>query len=507
MISRTHTRWLTVGLLAVAIAVVAATAALAAPDLAPTSQGSSCAWQSIGSAAKSAYFAAAAMDTENNHLYVYGGLDQDREALNTVQRIDLSGASIKPAPHTTVTGVPALKRYGAAGAFRAKGDDSAVYFIGGSGSMATGSGTDDVQVYNVKTKTWSLITPGGAFEDRLLHAAAYDPEHDVIWITGGIGQCSLDDIDQGKCTARTFATKYLEFDDTTGDASWHQLSGTGPNQVYGHVMVYDSAAKQMLLVGGTRDGQLGMSTVWALDLSKDVDSATWDQLSVGGVSLPRLALHGGAYDASRNRVVVYGGVTSNMNLPDENVSNGTYALDLTQSPPAWADLGTTVQDRVGPAMGYAPLHQSVILAGGRRKDQGSSPQDVQRGSYALECADQPTQIPPPPTVPATSTSATPTDVPTQLPPPPTVPVTPTKTTEPPESVQVCDFITRFGRVPAAVIADAVANPTKVYGFYLTCNPNVQPSLANRPRRYLSIHDTARPWHPLYNSLELKCGCP
>jgi hypothetical protein len=429
-------------------------------------------------------------------------LDQTQATLSTVQRIDLSGTSIRPALHSLVTGVPSLKRYGAAGAFRAKGDDSAVYFIGGSGDVQNGTGSSDVQVYNVKNKSWTKDTPGGTFENRLLHAAAYDPDHDVIWVTGGIAKCGLADIADGKCTARTFATKYIEFDAVSGAARWRQLAGAGPNQVYGHVMVYDSVGKRMLVIGGTRDGRLGSNTVWALDLSKDTANASWSQLSTAGANLPRLALHAGAFDASRNRVVIYGGVVSNFNLPGENASTATYALDLSQNPPAWANLNASLQERVGAVMEYTPLHKEVVIAVGRRKAKVPPPQDVQRSSHALSCADQPTQIPPPSTPVATTTN-----VPTVLPSPPTPIPTASATPKPPESVQVCKFIQRFARVPSAVISAAVANPTKVYGFYLNCNPNIMPNMLNRPRRYLSIHDTARPWHPLYNSLELKCGCP
>jgi hypothetical protein len=445
------------------------------------------------------------MDTENNHLYVYGGLDQAQETLDTVQRIDLSGSSIQPAPHTIVTGVAAQKRFGAAGTFRGTAGKADVLFIGGADDVQTGTGTDDVQVFDTKGKSWSTLTTSGAFEDRLFHAAAYDPVHDVVWVTGGIARCGLDDIANNRCTARTFPTKYLAFDDAAGTSTWSVLSGAGPNQVYGHTMVYDPSGKRMIVVGGSRDGRQGSNNVWVLDLSDaDVAKASWSSVTAGGATLPRIALHGAAYDAARDWVVVYGGVTSNFNVPSENTNTAAYALDMTQSPPVWVNLGASLQARVGPAMAYAPLHQSVVLTGGRRQAQASPPQDVLRSSHALSCADQPTPQPTP-TQPATAIPSPPTALPSPVTPMPSA--TPPTQPTPGGEVQVCSFITRFGRVPPAVIAAALANPNSVYGYNLGCNPNTPPNLLNRPRRYLSIHDTARPWHPLYNSLEMKCGCP
>jgi hypothetical protein len=507
MVLRLHRfRWV-VGLLVIVLAGLTVAAAYAAPNAAPAAQGSTCNWRSIGNANKASYYAAAAMDTVADHMYIYGGLDQSQATLDTVQRIDLSGTSITPAPHSIVTGVSALKRFGAAGAFRVHGNDTAAFFIGGADSVRRGVGSDDVQVYDTKNKSWKKITTSGTFEDRLLHAAAYDPVHDVIWVTGGIAKCGLDDIANNRCTARTFPTKYLEFDDAAGTATWHQLSGSGPNQLYGHTMVYDENGKRMILFGGSRDGRQGSNNVWILDLSDaDVTKAKWAQVSAGGVTVPKLALHGAAFDSARNMLVVYGGVTTNFNMPNENTSSATFALDVTKNPPVWSNLGVSIQERVGPAMAYAPLHQVVVINGGRRRAHVPPPQDVQRSSHALSCADQPTQIPPPSTA-----QPSPTTPPTVLPSPPTpmITATPARPTQPTPGgdVQVCSFIQRFNRIPPAVISAALANPDTVYGYNLRCNPSVPASLANRPRRYLSIHDTARPWHPLYNSLEMKCGCP
>lgn len=69
----------------------------------------------------------------------------------------------------------------------------------------------------------------------------------------------------------------------------------------------------------------------------------------------------------------------------------------------------------------------------------------------------------------------------------------------------CDFIR--GRVPDAVIASALANPQKVYGYNQPRNPNVPPGRYNLPRTHLSLMNTHVPYHPLFNTLVFKPGCP
>lgn len=493
--------------IAVVASMVALLLAATTSQARPAQQAPSCGWQGIGNASKAVYYPAVAMDTDNHQMYVYGGLDQALDTQNTVQKIDLSGTDIRPAPHGTVTGVASLKRFGAAGAYRSRGDDSAVYFVGGAGDVMTGQGTNDVQQFNVKTRQWSSLSAGGSLEDRLFPAAAYDPLHDVIWVTGGIKSCGISDATSGNCPARTFPTRYLAFDPTTGAAQWSQLGGTGPSQVYGHGMVFDPAGKRLLVVGGSRDGRVGTNDVWQLDLADaDPANATWSTLSTAGVSLPRVALHGAALDTGRNWLVVYGGVTSNFNTPGENTPTTTYALDLGTTPPTWIDLGTGLQQRIGAGMAYSARHQGVVLAGGRRVSRAQPPQDVQRDSNILQCADQGTSLPPPETPVPTATRTAPP--PTVLPPPVTATATQSAPpTQPATNAQVCAFIQRFNRVPPAAIADAMANPSRIGGWGKSCNPGVPDSGANPDRRYLSLLNINKPYHPLFNGLVFRCGCP
>jgi hypothetical protein len=70
---------------------------------------------------------------------------------------------------------------------------------------------------------------------------------------------------------------------------------------------------------------------------------------------------------------------------------------------------------------------------------------------------------------------------------------------------VCRLVT--DRVPAAAIAWAVANPTLVGGWDQLSNPNVPESPFNPRRRSLCLVNIGLPYHPLYNALVYKAGCP
>jgi hypothetical protein len=47
----------------------------------------------------------------------------------------------------------------------------------------------------------------------------------------------------------------------------------------------------------------------------------------------------------------------------------------------------------------------------------------------------------------------------------------------------------------------------VLGWNQLCDPNKLASRFNYPRAWLSIQQIGQAYHPLYNSLEWKCGCP
>lgn len=63
------------------------------------------------------------------------------------------------------------------------------------------------------------------------------------------------------------------------------------------------------------------------------------------------------------------------------------------------------------------------------------------------------------------------------------------------------------KVPTDVIASALANPSSVLGWGMPSNPSLPPSRYNPYRTWLTLQRPSTPYHPLFNSVEFKAGCP
>jgi hypothetical protein len=89
---------------------------------------------------------------------------------------------------------------------------------------------------------------------------------------------------------------------------------------------------------------------------------------------------------------------------------------------------------------------------------------------------------------------------------PTVPATPMAPPAPEPAVDcICRGVLR--QVPPAVVADAVANPDRVRGWRLPLNPNTPVGPGNPLRTCLALARPSVPYHPVWNTVTWKVGCP
>ncbi len=467
--------------------------ASARPAEAPAQQATpKCDWRDVGNLNRSVAYAASAMDTTNGVMYVYGGYSdpsaqfQTQSAISTITfGATLTAGDTKVAA-LSVSGAP--DREALAGVYRPKGDDSAIYWIAGRNN--SGDTNNDVYEYKIKTKAWSRLATTGAFGDRDEHVAAYDPKHDVIWVAAGESKACT----SVPCQAPAMPTHYLQFDATTGAASWHDGPSGGP-RAKGPTMVYDAKKERMLVFGGTPDGSKGTDGLWALDLSDaDVTKAKWAEVKPAGTG-PSVAVHGAAYDAERNWMVVYGGMKTNYAVGNkETGETRTFALDLNVDPPMWRNLGSTVGDRIQPVMEYLPQHKAVVMTSGRVAILDPvQDQFTKRTIHALVCA---AVVEPTATTPH---GPRPTDTPGTGPQPTAMP-TPTLNASP----DICESVK--SRVPPAVLNAAAGAPNTISGYGQPCNPNLPAGPLNPLRRFLNLQNPSVRFHPLYNGVVWKCGC-
>lgn len=132
-----------------------------------------------------------------------------------------------------------------------------------------------------------------------------------------------------------------------------------PGNLSEHAMVRDIANDRLVVFGGIRNGVLSNET-WSYD---PVNKA-WNQVLTAGIApSPRREVLG-AYDARRNRMIVFGGTAAS------GYTNDAFALDLTPGAESWTELAAG--DPVKPlARTHGVLivderHDRAVLYGGYR---------------------------------------------------------------------------------------------------------------------------------------------
>jgi hypothetical protein len=133
---------------------------------------------------------------------------------------------------------------------------------------------------------------------------------------------------------------------------WHLMSpATAPTDGrYAGAMVHDAARRQIVLFGGTTSANVKLADTWVYDDS----SGSWSQKSPTMAPSPRLQ-HAMAYDATRARVVLFGGNDAN------GVTGDTWEWDGTN----WALVATTgPAPRANHMMTYDTVRQRIVLTGG-----------------------------------------------------------------------------------------------------------------------------------------------
>lgn len=450
---------------------------------APLAQGGvdlACSWEKlVPQMPLGLYYSATTYDAIGRKAYSYGGVNQAGQAVDNVSILDLSNADLTKARFSNAATVGSRSlSYGAAAAFRPAGDKSAAYFIGGADP--NGDGKNQVQVYTLKTNTWRSTVPSGSV-DRIFSAAVYVPGHDVIVVQGGTKRCPLDGGTpaQGDCQGENLGTSFLKIDDATGELRFLPGPKGGPQNLMGSTLVYEPLAKKVLAYGGSPDNNLAETRVFSLDLADpDLSKASWMALTVEGARPQGRYLHAAAYDTTRRMMVLQGGIRVGGMTDSEKVQTDTWALDLSTVTPRWVNLTATLRDLVGGAMVYPAQHGKPVQLGGRAqyKSRTAPVQTANRDVNALACRTAPTPTPEPTRVPVNVGAP-----------------------------KVCDGLR--GKVPSAIINNAITNPMDISGFGEPANPALPPGPLNPPKTYLGLQNTGVPFHPLFNSVIFKPACP
>ncbi len=163
--------------------------------------------------------------------------------------------------------------------------------------------------------------------------------------------CVVTDPQAVNCGTAQSTVATLSVGDCT--VEWKQVSTTGPGPRRNPGLAYDAKRERLVLFGGSNDsGPLGDTWEW--------DGSVWTQRSSGG-PVPRFG-HAMAFDAARDRVILFGGYAAG------NIAQGdTWSWDGT----SWTRVATTGPSaRFYPTMTFDAARGEVILFGGVQQDFG-----------------------------------------------------------------------------------------------------------------------------------------
>ena len=210
-----------------------------------------------------------------------------------------------------------------------------VIVTGGDGSAGPTAAT-----WEWSGTAWTRTATTGP-SARMWASMVYDPDRRRTVLFGGLAGTSI-------------LGDTWEYD----GAAWRQLSATGPSARYAHEMVYDVARRRVVLVGG-RNAATPLSDVW------EFDGSAWHQVAATALTA-RFAL-GLAFDVARERTVAFGGYG-----PTTGGTQQSLAGTWTRANADWEQrTGTEPSARDHVAMVYDAGRQRVVLYGGISSEGGS----------------------------------------------------------------------------------------------------------------------------------------
>ncbi len=200
---------------------------------------------------------------------------------------------------------------------------------------------------------WSQISiPGTVPGQRHSPQWGYDPARNRLLVFGGYGQHYLGD-------------SYAYLNDVwelklNGNPSWNELSpsGVAPQGRLAGSAVYDVLNQRFVGFGGTAG--LPIDT-WQLDLK---GQPMWSTVNTNGVEPNGSYGMTAIFDAARNRMIVFGGSTSEAYF---GTHNRTWELDLKPAIPVWRELhpaGTPPVGRRSLTSIFDPRRDRMVIFGG-----------------------------------------------------------------------------------------------------------------------------------------------
>jgi hypothetical protein len=246
-------------------------------------------------------------------------------------------------------------RYGAASAYDGAHDTLIVF--GGTDRttyyndvrvLANASGANGAPAWTTRQVTGTPPSP------RSFALAAYNPAGDSLFVFGGVDG-------NNKIQADLF--KLTGVSGTSGTWSSLPIAGTAPTPVRGQVSgIYAAASDTLLFFGGincTASSCTEYSDTWAIRTLGT--GPTWSPVTPTGGAPPGRFFHSSVYDATSDRMVIFGGnaTTSVGGDATANLDDAWILANATTGSPSWREVVPTTPARPGPLMGQSAVYDQV----------------------------------------------------------------------------------------------------------------------------------------------------
>ena len=298
-------------------------------------------WTLLGPPSRHSH--SAVWDPTSSQMIIFGGLETFTNTdLNDVwvgkTSTTLSDSFSALAP----TGTAPQGRYGHVATYDANSNRMTIF---GGGTGAPAPCANDVWILNGAngrsgTPNWISLSPSGtAPTARIYSGGAYDTTSNSLIVFGGFN-----------CSSGYFNDVWVlsNANGEAGSSAWTQLTtaGTPPPARESGSVVYDSTNNVLTVYGGDAGGS-PFGDVWTLSNANGSGGMpTWIQLAPTGTAPMARTGQSATYDATNNRMTIFGGTVRGITLTDAWVLTFANGIGGT---PAWSLIPT---QGTAPALAY-----------------------------------------------------------------------------------------------------------------------------------------------------------
>jgi len=253
---------------------------------------------------------------------------------------------------------------------------SDVWVLSNASGQNIGDGTGLGTIVNddlPSSTSWSQLTPTGGPGARAMHFMAVDTANNRMMTFGGASGSFA----AGTPPLYNDVWVLTNQDGLGGTPAWTQLSPTGTAPAARALAAggYDAANNRLIFFGGNRNvGNCNFHSndTWVLTNANGLGGTpAWTQLSPTGTPPSQRSQHSAVYDATNNRLIVFGGSGSCNEYAawknDVWVLSNANGLGGT---PAWTQLsptGTLPPLRSMPAVTYDPVSNRLTVVSGTQQ--------------------------------------------------------------------------------------------------------------------------------------------